>query len=620
MFRRVLLALSSLSLLLATPAWACGGFFCNFNQPVDQSAERILYLRKGNSITVHIQISYTGDAKDFSWVLPLQKIPTLGTGSDTVFQVLEQFTAPTFQLQWKNKENCWGGGYCLADAAAGGGPPNADGGSKGVQVVAQGNVGPYDYVVLKGGVGKEVVDWLNANGYQQPNATAPLVDDYAKQNYVFLALKLTKDKAAGDLVPIVITLEENAPCLPLKLTALAAQPDMPVVAWVLAEARAIPKNFLHVELNEATLDWLQPGANYKTVVSQAVDLGSGHAWLTEFAQPTAKFQMQFASPQWNPTQDFAGVTTPKDLLLALLQKNYPRSTQVQNLVRKYIPKGEQFADMTDMQFYTECVQNGSTEGKCAEVQKAIPQTLDGKKFGQEMLDNVVKPLQDMDIAYKATPYLTRLYTTVSAEEMNKDPIFAFNKDLPDVSNVHTADAEPMCPADSKQATEVKLTFKDGHVLTVPLPKENRGPCWGWNGGGVAGFGKGTGPLNAAGGKALRKVQVLDEQGPPLDIDPSVADKVDAQLNFAKVGTPSLTAEFKASLPKVTWDPYTKGQTTPPPQGADAGGTTTTPPGQTGGGTASGDGGGCTAGATGGLGGLLLGLGAVVGLVRRRRVG
>jgi hypothetical protein len=35
-------------------------------------------------------------------------------------------------------------------------------------------------------------------------------------------------------------------------------------------------------------------------------------------------------------------------------------------------------------------------------------------------------------------YVTRLYTTLSADEMTTDPEFDFNRDLEDVSNVHTA--------------------------------------------------------------------------------------------------------------------------------------------------------------------------------------
>jgi MYXO-CTERM domain-containing protein len=44
----------------------------------------------------------------------------------------------------------------------------------------------------------------------------------------------------------------------------------------------------------------------------------------------------------------------------------------------------------------------------------------------------------------AHPEITRLYTTLSADEMTLDPLFAFNPDQPDVSNVHTAERTIEC--------------------------------------------------------------------------------------------------------------------------------------------------------------------------------
>ncbi len=331
--KRILAALTaSFALLLAAPAFACGGFFC-FTQPIDQSAERILYVQRGTSITVHIQISYTGEDSQFSWVLPLQKQPTLGIGSDSVFQILEMYTAPSFQIQWQAKDNCYPNYGCMLEDASGGGPPNAGGGTGGVTVLAQQNIGPYETVVIQGDTGAAIVKWLNDNKFIQPASTTSLIDLYVKQKYVFLALKLQKDKSAGDLAPIVVTLDETSPCLPLRLTQLAAKPDMPIVGWVLGQHRAIPKNFLHVVLNDSVIDFLGGGANYKTVVSKAVDQASGHAFTTEYAQPVAKFGGKFLDPNWK-ANDFAGITDPGLFLQKLLEKGYPRTTQMQNLIRK----------------------------------------------------------------------------------------------------------------------------------------------------------------------------------------------------------------------------------------------------------------------------------------------
>ena len=547
--------LGSAGLLSAAPASACGGFFC-FTQPVDQSAERILYVQKDGKTTVHIQISYKGDDKSFSWVLPLQKAPAGGglqPSSDTVFSLLEQYTSPSFQLQWQPNGDCYAQQCVLMSASGPPGNKNAEDG--GVKVLLEENVGPYKAVVISGTNGKEIVQWLNDNKYQQPKSTEALVDQYAKEKFVFLALQLQKDKGAGDLVPIAVTIEEAGPCLPIRLTALATQPDMPIVAWVVGKARAIPKNFLHVEINDAVIDWLSGADNYKTVVSKAVDLGSGHAFLTEMAKQTKDLPIPFWQPTWS-ADTVAPLKDPADFLSKLFQMQLVRTTQLQGLIKKYVKKDAKYKDVTDQEFY-QCIQNYKEmrgAGKCKEYyDSAVAAGFDNVAFAKDLNDYIILPLKALDTDYKALAYLTRLYTTLSAEEMTKDPVFGFNSDLPEVSNVHSAQATPICEGTSKQATKAKIKFGDGTEITYAIPKEAINNCQMF--GGVPGFGKGTAALNTAGGQALKKVQVLDEKGPALDIDQSVADKVDAQLNAAKLGVPSLTDEFRKSLPKVTWDPY-----------------------------------------------------------------
>ena len=50
--------------------------------------------------------------------------------------------------------------------------------------------------------------------------------------------------------------EPEGACIPLILTAIAASADMPVYAWMLDRSRVVPKNFFHVGVNLAKLDWL----------------------------------------------------------------------------------------------------------------------------------------------------------------------------------------------------------------------------------------------------------------------------------------------------------------------------------------------------------------------------
>ena len=536
---------------VAAPAWACGGFFC-FTQPIDQSAERILYIQEDGKMTAHIQISYTGEDDKFSWILPLPSIPELGVGSDEIFRVLEQETAPRFQLEWKNTATCNGYSGCQQlDTATGGGGGGGGGGENSVEVLKQGNVGPYDFVVLKSNSATELIDWLNKNKYVQPAESKPLIDAYVKKEHVFLALKLAKDSAAGDITPVVVTLDESSPCLPIRLTSIAAQPDMPIVAWSLGKARAIPKNFLHVVLNEATLDWMRPGANYKTVVSKAVDQASGHAFTTEFAKPTSTWKRKFAAKNWD-TNALKTITDPSKFLQKVLMEGYPRTSQMQQLIRNFIPKPDKYKDVKDQEFYNCLGSEWNNQKPCSDYKAAAKaQKFEPGKFADQLLKYVVEPLQNMDQAIKTHSYMTRLYTTLDAQEMDKDPIFAFNKTLPEVSHLHKATAHPICEGSSKQAVKAKLEFADGNQITVEIPKNNDNCQWNFGGGAVA-FGKGTDPIIKAGGQPAMKIQVLDEKGAPLDIHPLDVDKVDARLNKAVAGQTSLDDAFKKSLLKPVW--------------------------------------------------------------------
>ena len=58
--------------------------------------------------------------------------------------------------------------------------------------------------------------------------------------------------------------------------------------------------------------------------------------------------------------------------------------------------------------------------------------------------DIVAPLQEAQTLFDNSPYLTRLATFISPPQMTKDPLFLFNSDLGDVSNVQAAQAVYEC--------------------------------------------------------------------------------------------------------------------------------------------------------------------------------
>ncbi len=510
-------------------AAACGGFFCS-QVPVDQSGENILFAVDDETVTAHIQIFYTGEAEKFSWVLPLPALPTIGIGTDDLFTQLRARTDPRFSVTWTNSDNCWSNQGCWAvpEASAGGDDFDGDPKNSGVSVLAEGAVGPFDYKVVESTSGDALFTWLDDNGYDQPESAKPIVSTYVNQEYVFLALKLQKDKAAGDIQPVVLTYTSPVlACVPLKLTSIAATADMPVRSWILASARAIPLNYFHAVLNQKAYPWLDCSGGYwwgggedpckgayEKLVTDAADAANGHAFVTEYAGSTAPMaQALYVEGKLDLTK-LAAVTEPMQFLSEMLNQGFPRSSLLQEVIRKWIPKPADLPEDCDEdpEFYTWNLETCLTY---------MPDdwTFDPVGMAADLEARVVEPAKAAQALFTKHPYMTRYFTTVSPDEMTKDPMFSFNPELGDVSNEHTVKATALCPEGSNNATEVRLEFTDGSTEVHPVGDTDCTP-----------------PVLedlVNGATPYAEIQILHESGPPEVVAVSEVTRREPGLDLAR---------------------------------------------------------------------------------------
>ena len=198
-----ILALGGL-LLAPTSALACGGFFCDVNEPVEQSGEDIFFYMdtEAGTVEAHIQIEYQGPAEQFAWIVPVSAVPTLGVGTDSLFSVLSTTFQPRFQLAYDYDGECKTENryYNQSDldaamsASESGGVPSAAGGTyAGVTVVDTAQVGPYETVTLLADTSTALLDWLIENGYDLPPTLDPVLQPYVADGQAFVALRLQKD-------------------------------------------------------------------------------------------------------------------------------------------------------------------------------------------------------------------------------------------------------------------------------------------------------------------------------------------------------------------------------------------------------------------------------------------
>ena len=297
-FSKLFITLTSVAAALAvytaqTPeAEACGCFAPpDPSVQIVQGGERIVFAMEEGKVIAHIQIQYSGDAEEFAWLVPLPAVPEIAVGTDELFTQLINRTQPRYTITRQFSGNCsfdpsrvsLGDGQ--ADSGSENGPPSP-GASPEDPLVARNLVGPYDTAVLSAASKDAMLQWLADERFFVPAGTDDAVDPYIREGGFFLALKLRKDQAVdvGDLQPVVLTYESELPMIPIVLTGVAADPDMPVLVAVLGEHRAIPRNYFHTRINDAALDWLGSASNYIEVLTNAVDEANEHqSFVTEYA-------------------------------------------------------------------------------------------------------------------------------------------------------------------------------------------------------------------------------------------------------------------------------------------------------------------------------------------------
>ena len=172
---QVLLLALSFNLINPLSALACGGFFCNATQPVNQAAERILFSVQDGQTDMHVQIQYQGPPTGFGWILPVAPGVETTVSSEALFIALDRIYGPQFFLDYQFDENCEDPNRLYDDfdtAESGPLPSQEETGADPeptVQVISREPVGPYDRAILQADNVEVLREWLNENEYQIPD-------------------------------------------------------------------------------------------------------------------------------------------------------------------------------------------------------------------------------------------------------------------------------------------------------------------------------------------------------------------------------------------------------------------------------------------------------------------
>jgi hypothetical protein len=521
------LAAAAALLAPAPEAHACGCVAPQFpSVPVVQAGERIVFAQDGDRVEAHIQIQYEGPAEEFGWLVPVPDVPELLLSTDELFTQVTQATQPTYRLNRVFPDQC------QPNSGRGGSVPVADSGgfesgAPDSPLVARQVIGSFDTATLRADDRQAMFDWLEQEGFFVPTGTEDVVGPYIKPGAYFVAVKLVSGADTGEIQPLALRYRSQYPMVPLILTSVAANPNMGVQVWVLGEDRAIPRNYLHTVINEEHIDWFNAGQNYNEVVIAATnEAEAGQSFVTEYAGSSDLMDQRLFAPGRFPLRsELSSTADPVDFLEQVIWR-FPITGSLQATLAEALPVPNEFIEQgwDAIGFY----QNASwLTQQWAEADPEAYQTwadeFDAAATTEALFEKEVQPLQHAQDLFDEHPYMTRMYTTLSPDEMTRDPIFAFNPDLEDVSNTHDAFFEVSC-----DGTGGTLELPDGREFRV-----NDGARW-------------VETRVAAEVPFSRRIERLFEEGAPV-VAVDNDDRVSSGLTQASSGCRSTRPEDAALL-------------------------------------------------------------------------
>ncbi len=273
---------------------ACGGCFHEPPKPSDVSSDStvvnehhmVMSISKTQTV-LWDQIKYSGNPKEFAWVLPVKPGTTIELSHDEFIKALDAYTAPQVLAPFpppyqQGKQSAFSCGATTEDSTLASGAVPRD---PPVSVVSDVVVGPYEAVTLHANNGSSLNAWLTAHLYEVQAGFQPTIDAYVKEGFDFIALRLLPGKGIQSMQPVRVVTSGADATLPLRMVAAGVGAKVSIVLYVIGEGRYHTVNFPDVTVDDAKLTWDDgtSSSNYATLTQAAMATSNGTGVLTEYA-------------------------------------------------------------------------------------------------------------------------------------------------------------------------------------------------------------------------------------------------------------------------------------------------------------------------------------------------
>jgi hypothetical protein len=477
------LAAAPALLLLVTPidrAQAFGAVGASAGAEIEQTGEQLILIDNPDStVTAVIQLQLSGAAEDLTWVIPVPAEPTLTLSSSTVFQRLVSVTSPQYWVELTDPCTVRDPNADIqaeeefADTQTGA----PDESPARVKIIEQTTLGPYEYSsfrIAADGGNQAISSALAERGFAWDERDSQQLTPYVQAGMTLLAIKLKKAAATAINRPIAITYESTELTIPIRATRSAARADMPLRVWLFGDAHAVPANYQTLIVNDALLDWQSAqkfpndtapsngaGAfgpridllsNYDAVIGQAADAArDGQGFFVEHSSPTSHVRdivwsvLDIADAERVLESGIEGIDVVQRALESFRSWDGLRAVIERNV---QLPEGATHEQlMADPAAFRGTAQ------------------VDAARFLEQLESEVLAPVRNTAALMRRTPYMTQLFSTLSADEMTLDPTFQWNPDLALVGNVHIAKQYLICePGDDAKTADWRMELPQGGVV------------------------------------------------------------------------------------------------------------------------------------------------------------
>lgn len=160
-----------------------------------------IFYQKGTE-TLILSPTYTGNPKEFAWVIAVPSKPEVSILKGAPFNELKNFDPPSQPYY--------------------GSTPDRSGDERGVKVIERKTVGAYQTQTLTAAGVNGLENWLRRNNFAVSQRAHPILEAYTKAGWAFVVARIAEPQSAkglstGTLAPLCLRFTAPHPILPLRL-------------------------------------------------------------------------------------------------------------------------------------------------------------------------------------------------------------------------------------------------------------------------------------------------------------------------------------------------------------------------------------------------------------------